>query len=133
MILFFYKPKQFSPLLFIIAKLESKDEYEKLEALTNEVFQILIDQKEATEQNILIFSIIKDYEKLTINLILPSTKSNQKITDNCHSNLKLMNNMIYNMLVNLDTEFYLELTNSKILIHPIKLNLMALSKYYLIT
>jgi hypothetical protein len=74
--LFFYKPKQFSPIIFLIVKISSNDELEKIEAWTHELFQILIEQKEATEENILVFSIIKDHEKSTINLILPSTKSN---------------------------------------------------------
>ena len=81
-------------LLFIVAKLESKQEFLKLESLTHDIFQILIDQKEASEENILIFSIIKDYEKLTINLILPSTRSRLELTDYCYSNLHIINQII---------------------------------------
>lgn len=128
--LFFYKPKQFSPLLFIIVKVSDKDEIEKIEAWTHEIFQILIDQEEASQENILIFSIIKDFDKTTENLILPSVKSNKKLTERCYNETKFVNNLVVETLKKSDTEFYIELLPAKVLIHPIKLNLMALSKFY---
>lgn len=128
--LFFYKPKQFSPIIFLIVKISSNDELEKIEAWTHELFQILIDQKEATEENILVFSIIKDHEKSTINLILPSTKSNEKLTHRCHTDINFVNSLVVETLIKSDTEFYIELAESKIYIHPVHLNLMSLSKFY---
>jgi len=129
--LFFYKPKKFSPILFIITKLSNKDEMEKLEAWTNEIFFMLIEQGEATQENILIFSVIKDFDKLTENLILPSTKSSPTLTDRCHKETKFVNSLVVETLRNSDTEFYIELTTYKILIHQVKINLMSLSKFYL--
>jgi len=128
--LFYYKPKQFSPILFIIVKISNKDEMEKLEAWTNEIFKILIDENEANEENILIFSIIKDYEKSTENLILPSTKSSQKLTNRCHKETKFVNSLVVETLRKSDTEFYIELLPNKVLIHQVKLNLMTFSKFY---
>ena len=130
--LFYYKPKQFSPILFLITKISTKDEMEKLEAWTNELFQILIEHGNATEKNILIFSVIKDYDKSTENLILPSTKSSSTLTERCHKETKFVNNLVIETLRKSDTEFYIELLPAKVLIHDIKLNLMALSKFYLI-
>lgn len=128
--LFYYKPKQFSPILFIIVKISNKDEMEKLEAWTNEIFKILIDEGEANEENILIFSVIKDHEKVTENLILPSTKSSPKLTERCHKETKFVNSLVVETLRKSDTEFYIELLPDKVLIHQMKLNLMALSKFY---
>ena len=82
------------------------------------------------EENILIFSVIKDYDKSTENLILPSTKSNQKLTERCYKETKFVNNLVVETLRKSDTEFYIEFLPDKILIHPVKLNLMSLSKYY---
>ncbi len=128
--LFYYKPKKFSPILFLITKIANKNEMEKLEAWTNNLFQILIEHGNANEENILIFSVIKDYDKLTENLILPSTKSSPKLTERCHKETKFVNNLVVETLNNSDTEFYIELLPEKVLIHNVKLNLMALSKFY---
>lgn len=130
--LFFFKPEAFKPLIFLITKLSSDSEFEKLEAWTHELFQILIDMKEANHENILIFSAIKDHNKKTINLILPSTKSSQTLTERCHKNTHFINAVIIETLKKSDSEFYIEIpeNNEKVLIHPIKLNLMSLSEYY---
>ena len=128
--LFYYKPIQISPIIFLITKITNKNEMEKLEACTNELFQILIDYGNANETNILIFSVIKDYDKTTENLILPSTKSNQLLVDKCYRETKLVNNLISEILEKIDSEFYIELLSDKIFIHDINLNLMSLSQYY---
>ena len=128
--LFYYKPKLFNPILFLIIKISDKNEMNMLENWTNKLFQILIEHGNATEENILIFSIIKDYNKSTENIILPSTKSNLKLTERCHKETKFVNNLVIETLQKSETEFYIELLPEKVLIHNIKLNLMVLSKFY---
>lgn len=128
--LFYYKPNQINPIIFLITKISNKNEMEKLEAYTNELFQILIEHGNANEENILIFSVIKDYDKTTENLILPSTKSDLLLVDKCHRETKLINNLIIEIIQKTDTEFYIELLADKILIHDMNLNLMSLSQYY---
>ncbi len=128
--LFYYKPKQFSPLLFFITKISYENELEKLEAWANEIFQILIDEKEANEKNILVFSVIKDYDKKTINLIKPSTKSSPKLANRCFEDTKFVNSVIVETIKNLDSDFHLELLPDKVVIHQTKLNLMSLCKFY---
>jgi hypothetical protein len=128
--LFFYKSDKFNPLLFIITKISNKEEMIKLEALSHEIFQILIDQNYANNKNIIIFSVIKDYDKTTENLILPSIKSNINLIDKCHKETRLINNLIIEILVKSETEFYIEILSDKILINSVHLNLMAFSKFY---
>lgn len=129
--LFFFKSNKFYPLLFIIAKLSSNEEFEYLEKYTNDIFQILINKKEATEENILIFSIIKDYNKSTINLILPAIKSNVTLSERCFNDTKFVNSIIIEILKKMETEFYFELNNDDtVIIYLIKVNLMGLIKYY---
>lgn len=128
--LFYYKPKLFNPILLLVTKISNKNEMEKLEAWTNELFQILIEHGNANEENILIFSVIKDYDKSTENLILPSTKSSLKLTERCYKETKFVNNLVVETLQKTDTEFYIELLPEKVLIHDVKLNLMVMSKFY---
>lgn len=127
--LFYYKHHKYSPLLFLIVKLTNLDDMTLLEQFTHELFQILIDHGGATNENILIFSIIKDYEKSTQNLILPSIKSNNDLVDKCN-NTDFINNLIVEILKNSDSEFYIELLDNKIIIHDSKINLMAFTKFY---
>ncbi len=128
--LFFYKPVQFSPLIFIICKLSNKEELEKLEAWTSEIFQILIEENEATNENILIFSIIKDFEKSTVNLVMASTKSSPTLTNRCYKDKVFLNAVIVEILKKSNSKFYIELTNGKVLIHQKELNLSSLSQFY---
>ena len=128
--LFYYKPTLFAPLIFAICKLETQEETNKIELLSHDIFELLIEHGQASENNILIISIIKDYNKKTENMILPSTKSNKILLERCHGDIKFLNAVIIETLKNNDTEFYLEFTDTKILIHLIKLNLMSLANYY---
>lgn len=127
--LFFYKLDK-SPLLFIICKLSSINEMERIEALYNNVFQILVDEKVACEENILIFSIIKDFNKTIENIILPAKNSNEELIHTCHTNNNAINIMIVELLKNVDSEFYIEIQEFKILIHNIKLNMGTLASFY---
>ena len=129
--LFYFNPKRFSPLLIIVAKLDSNESVEKLEAYSSEIFQILIDEKEADETNIIIFSVIKDHEKMTMNMILPSTKSNMEFVKKCEEDVQLVNKIIVQTLMKNNTKFYFEILENKILMHMKELNLGNLAKYYL--
>ena len=129
--LFYFKPYQFKPILIIVAKLDTEESVEKLEAYTHEIFQILIDEKEADETNIIIFSVIKDHEKSTLNLILPSIKSNINLVTKLENDTQLVNKIIVRTLMKSNTRLYFELKEDRILIHSNKLNLEQLIKYYL--
>jgi len=129
--LFYFKPYQFKPILIIVAKLDTEESVEKLEVYTHEIFQILIDEKEADESNIIIFSVIKDHEKSTLNLILPSIKSNINLVTKLENDTQLVNKIIVRTLMKSNTRLYFELKEDRILIHSNKLNLEQLIKYYL--
>lgn len=129
--IFIYKPKIYNPIIIAVVKISSDQELNLLLSWTNELFQILIDNNEATTENILIFSIIKDHLNKTSNLILPSTKSDLKLVNKCENTL-FINSIISNTLLNSDTKFYIDLKNDKIFLHYKKLNLGIYSKFYLI-
>jgi len=129
--LYYFNPSQFKPILIIVAKLDNEESMEKLEAYTTEIFQILMDEKEADETNILVFSVIKDHDKSTINLILPSTQSNVNLVNKLEKDTQLVNKIIVQTLMKNDTSLYFDLRDDKILIHSDKLNLSQLTKFYL--
>jgi subtilase family serine protease len=129
--LFYFKPNQFKPILIIVAKLDNEELMGKLEAYTHEIFQILMDEKEADETNIIVFSVIKDHDKSTINLILPSIKSNINLVTKLENDTQLVNKIIVQTLMKSNTELYFELKEDRILIHSDKLNLGDLTKFYL--
>ena len=135
--LFFLKPKKYNPIIFIVAKISDPEMMEKIEALSHEIFHILMDEKVADETNILIFSIIKDYDKATINMILPSTKSNMKLVERCQENAHFVNTLIVDTLINVNTELFLEILDSKILLYSDKVkhshNLTELAYYFKIS
>jgi subtilase family serine protease len=129
--LFYFKTNQFKPILIIVAKLDNEELMGKLEAYTHEIFQILMDEKEADETNIIVFSVIKDHDKSTINLILPSIKSNINLVTKLENDTQLVNKIIVQTLMKSNTELYFELKEDRILIHSDKLNLGDLTKFYL--
>jgi hypothetical protein len=130
--LFIFKPKKLSPLIFVITKLDSQESVEKLENMTSEIFQILVEQEEADYTNILVFSIIKDHLKSTINMILPAPKSDKKLIDKCHKNTQFLNALIVKTLESAFCEFYFEINENKneTTIYHEKLNLNSLISYY---
>jgi len=130
--LFYFNPNNFSPLLIIVAKLDSNDKVEKLEAYTHEIFQILMDENEANESSIIIFSIIKDHEKSTMNMILPCVKSNMDYVKKCEEDVSLVNKIIVQTLMKNNTKFYFEILENKILIHMKEINLGELKQFYLV-
>lgn len=128
--LFYFKVKKYDPFIFIIVKIDNKEDMEKLQVWTSEIFQILIDHKKAKLNSILIFSIINDYEQKTTNLILPSTVSDKELVYKCENNTELLNKAIVDILLNIDSEFYLEVSDNKVKMHMINISLAPLAEYY---
>lgn len=131
--LFYFKVNKYDPFIFIIVKIDNKEDMERLQVWTSEIFQILIDHKKAKLNSILIFSIINDYEEKTTNLILPSTVSDKKIVTQCENNTELLNKAIVDTLLNFDSEFYLEVSDNKVKMHMINISLAPLAEYYSIS
>jgi hypothetical protein len=129
--LYFFKPKEFNPLLFIIVQIDDIESMNKLETLTNEIFQILIDRNDADDTNILIFSIIKNYEYSTINYILPAINSSEKLIMLLDNNI-YVNNFIVSVLKNTFVEYHLEILDDEIVIYinEIKYKLDNLINFY---
>jgi len=128
--LFFYKPKEFEPIIFVISMIDKPELYYELELLTHDIFHQLISMNYADDTNIIIFSIIKNYTESTINLILPSINSNQEIIIQLEEYTQNTNNMIVKILDNHMSDFNLEFTDTEIIVDKYESDLKVLSSYY---
>ena len=132
--LFYYNKNITKPIIFILVKILSNEDEIFLEEHTETIFKILIDNNLATESDILIFNLIKEYEEKIINWILPSTKSNLQIVNKIETNTALVNNIIYQTIINSSCSNLLELnmnTDSlKITIKECDINLSFLSNLF---
>lgn len=132
--LFYYNKNITKPIIFILVKIVSNEDEIFLEEHTQTIFKILIDNNLASESDILIFNLIKEYEEKIINWILPSTKSNLEIVKKIETNTALVNNIIYQTIINSSCSNLLELnmnTDSlKITIKECDINLSFLSNLF---
>lgn len=132
--LFYYNKNITKPIIFILVKILSNEDEIFLEEHTETIFKILIDNNLASESDILIFNLIKEYEEKIINWILPSTKSNLQIVNKIETNTALVNNIIYQTIINSSCSNLLELnmnTDSlKITIKECDINLSFLSNLF---
>lgn len=128
--LFFYKQKEFEPIIFVISMIDKPELYSELELLTHDIFHHLISMNYANDTNIIIFSIIKNYTESTINLILPSINSNMNMVTQLEEETQNTNNMIVKMIENYMSDFNLEFTDTEIIVDKYKSDLNILSSYY---
>jgi hypothetical protein len=132
--LFYYNKNITKPIIFILVKILSNEDEIFLEEHTETIFKILIDNNLATESDILIFNLIKEYEEKIINWILPSTKSNLEIVKKIETNTLLVNNIICQTIINSSCSNLLELNMNteslKITIKECDINLSFLSSLF---
>jgi len=132
--LFYYNKNITKPIIFILVKILSNEDEIFLEEHTETIFKILIDNNLATESDILIFNLIKEYEEKIINWILPSTKSNLEIVKKIETNTPLVNNIICHTIINSSCSNLLELNMNteslKITIKECDINLSFLSSLF---
>jgi hypothetical protein len=127
---FYFFSKQYYPLVFLIGKLVNQDEMTKFESLTDELFKLLIEKNNADDKSIVIFSVIKDWDRKTENLIKPTPKSDQEILEKVHNNTPFLNNIIINILKSTDCGFYIEINENKVKIYNGQIGLTSLAQYY---
>ena len=100
MYLYFFNDDNYEPYKIFIIRINSNDEYEELINNTVEIFQSLIDNEMATKDNIMIFSLIKEYTKSIENIILPFSHKNISYADKCEDDQYYLNNLNKNILQN---------------------------------
>ena len=128
--LFFIKPAVFSPLIFFIVRVVSNEEVLKIESLAPELFQFLIEKEHATTKNILIISMIKDHEQKTVNYVLPSIESDAALLEKCHTRQNLLKTILIETLKNYQTELYINVDESELIVHYDKISLMEMVNFF---
>ena len=128
--LFFYKPKEYDSIIFVISMIDDPNLFSELESLTHDIFHILITMNYADDTNIIIFSIIKNYTESTINLILPAINSNLEMVNKLSEQTQDTNNIIVKILENNTSDFNLEITDTEIIVDKDKTDLKILGSYY---
>jgi hypothetical protein len=128
MIVYVYKPIKYNPIILLVSKINKPDELELIENMADELFNYLIEENYANLTNILLISIIKDYDKTTESLVIPSINTNKEIINYCEFS-QFTNIIIVETIESSNTLFYFDITN-KIKIYNKQLNLGFLGNYY---
>jgi hypothetical protein len=129
--LFYFNHKISSPIIFFIIEINNDEEEKFIENHTNYLFKILIDNKLANSDNILIFSIIKKHTGKMINWILPSKECNSKILRQIEKNINLINLIINGIIKNSNCETLLIFSIKELVIQDCDINLNYLSDIYI--
>jgi hypothetical protein len=100
MYLYFFNDDIYEPYKIFIIRIESITDYEIIINNTIEIFQSLIDNDMANKDNIMIFSLIKEYTKSIENIILPFSHKNISYADKCEEDQTYLHNLIKNVIKN---------------------------------
>lgn len=129
--LFYFNHKISSPIIFFIIEINNDEEEKFIENHTNYLFKILIDNKLANSNSILIFSIIKKHTGKMINWILPSKESNGKILRQLEKDSNLINLIINELIKNSNCNTLLIFSTEQLKIQDCDINLNYLSEIYI--
>ena len=110
MIVYVYKPIKYNPIILLVSKINKPDELELIENMADELFNYLIEENYANLTNILLISIIKDYDKTTESLVIPSINTNKEIINYCEFS-QFTNIIIVETIESSNTLFYFDITN----------------------
>jgi hypothetical protein len=113
MIFYLFKVKS---IIFLISRISSYQEQIEIEEKKDDFFRLLIENNLAETDSIIIFSLIRDYNESTINLILPSTNSNEKVINKLVDNTLETNNLISETIINNESTIKLVFENNEILL-----------------
>lgn len=109
--LYLYNKDFIKPLTFILVKINSNEEEVFLENNYDYIFKVLIENKLATDSDILVFNIIKEHQSKIINWILPSIKSNKTFTETIEKDRRLLEKIILETIKNFSCETLISVSN----------------------
>lgn len=133
--LYLYNKDFIKPIIFILVKINSKEDENFLEHNADYIFNILIENKLANDSDILVFNIIKEHQARIINWILPSTKSNKSIVDNLEKDRPLLEKIIIETIKNSSCETLITINilnsgDSEIRVKDCDMNLSFITNIY---
>ncbi len=131
MIVYVYKPYKYNPIIILISMVMSVDEFKYLEDSTDELCYYLFNNNYADTTNIILLSVIKQYDKTISSLIIPSIHTNQDIIEYCDY-VQFTNNIIVDTIKNSNSIFYqdIDMMTNKMKIYDKSINLSHFASYY---
>jgi hypothetical protein len=131
MLVYVYKPYKYNPIIILLSMVSCEEEFNYLEDSTDELFGYLFNNNYADTTNIILLSVIKQYDKTTSSLIIPSIHTNQDVINYC-DHVQFTNNIIVDTIKNSDSIFYhdIDMATNKMKIYDKSTNLSHLASYY---
>jgi hypothetical protein len=123
--LYFFNSDDYKPYIIFIVRVLDSDELDYIKDNLINIFELLIEDKLATKEDLLIFSLIKEYNKKIENIILPFSEKNYDKADYFN------NDIIIKILRTENCMFFYDCSGDILLKKKCNLNLNFLVDKYL--
>jgi hypothetical protein len=131
MYIYLFQNLNFKPINILIVRIIDKFEYEYLLDNITDIFQLLIDSKYVEKDDVIIYSLINEYEYKIKNIILPFTEKNKDIVNDIGDQPDKINNVIIHILKNTNCKISLELIGDKLILNEVDYDMSCLIKKYM--
>jgi len=131
MYIYLFKNLDFKPINILIVRITNKFEYEYFLDNITDIIQLLIDSVYLEKDDVVIYSLINEYEYKIKNIILPFTDKNKDIINDIGDNPDKINNVIMHVLRNTKCNIFLELIGDKLILNNVDYDMSFLIDKYI--
>jgi len=131
MYIYLFKNLEFKPINILIVRIIDKFEYEYFLDNITDIVQLLIDSEYLEKDDVIIYSLVNEYEYKIKNIILPFTNKNSDIINDIGDNPDKINNVIMHVLKNTNCNVFLELIGDKLILKNVDYNMSFLIEKYI--
>jgi hypothetical protein len=131
MYIYLFKNLEFKPINILIVRIIDKFEYEYFLDNITDIVQLLIDSEYLEKDDVIIYSLVNEYEYKIKNIILPFTNKNSEIINDIGDNPDKINNVIMHVLKNTNCNVFLELIGDKLILKNVDYNMSFLIEKYI--
>ncbi len=131
MYIYLFQNLDFKPINILIVRIIDKFEYEYFIDNMTDIFQLLIDSNYLEKDDVIIYSLINEYEYKIKNIILPFTEKNKNIINDIGDEPNKINNIIMHILRTTKCNIFLELIGDKLILNNIDYDMSFLIEKYI--
>ena len=131
MYIYLFKNLDFKPINILIVRITDKFEYEYFLDNITDIIQLLIDSMYLEKDDVVIYSLINEYEYKIKNIILPFTDKNKDIINDIGDNPDKINSVIMHVLRNTKCNIFLELIGDKLILNNVDYDMSFLIDKYI--
>jgi hypothetical protein len=131
MYIYLFKNLNFDPINILIVRIIDKFEYEYFLDNMTDIIQLLIDSEYLKKDDVIIYSLINEYEYKIKNIILPFANTNNNIINDIGDNPEKINSLIMHILNNTNCNVFLELIGDKLILKNVDYNMSFLIDKYI--